>query len=104
MIHQKKVSAGGTVSIPVAIRRELKIHAKDTMDVTVAENGSIILSHHVPRCVFCESTKDVMAIANKSLCKKCIDMIHEAANGTAAHKCQCKKYTEMIKEDTNGTV
>lgn len=82
MIHQKRVSAGGAISIPVALRRELNIHAKDTMDVSVGENGSIILRHHVPRCIFCERTKEVRVVAGKNLCKTCIQIIKEESDGT----------------------
>jgi len=34
--------------------------------------GELIISHHTPRCVFCQETKDVIEYQDKVVCTYCV--------------------------------
>lgn len=66
----KKVTSHGSISIPVAMRRELGIEPKDSMTVEAA-NGRIIISPYMPRCIFCGTTEGVHGFKGKGICVEC---------------------------------
>ena len=48
----KKMTSHGSISIPVAMRRELGIEGKDPM-IVESNGGRITISPYRPRCLFC---------------------------------------------------
>lgn len=66
----KKVTSHGSISIPVAIRRELGIEPKDPMVVEL-EGGVIKITPYTPRCIFCGITEGVERIQGKGICGTC---------------------------------
>jgi transcriptional pleiotropic regulator of transition state genes len=79
MQNVKKITSHGSVSIPVAMRRSLGLGKKDALDVTVDDEGRIILTPHVPRCFACQSEKNITTMSGTTICETCcrkaLDMI-----------------------------
>lgn len=69
-IAYKKMTSHGSISIPVAMRRELGIEGKDPM-VVENEGGKITISAYTPRCVFCGTTEGVQQFHGKGICLEC---------------------------------
>lgn len=76
----KKVTSHGSISIPVAMRRELGIEPKDPMTVEMA-NGRIVISPYSLRCNFCGSTESVHRFKGKGICEECGKTIAEKMGG-----------------------
>lgn len=71
MKHMKRITSHGSVSIPVAIRRDLGIRERDAMDLEVDGQGRIILQAHIPRCMICGREEGTAAISGKRVCGPC---------------------------------
>lgn len=67
----KKVTSHGSISIPVAMRRDLGIEPRDAM--TVEEHyGYILIKPYTPRCIFCGNMEgDVEVYKGKGVCGAC---------------------------------
>lgn len=72
----KKITSHGSVSIPVAMRRELGIEPKDPMMVEEKE-GEIRIRPYLLRCNFCGVTEEVQAFRGKGICKTCAARVYE---------------------------
>ena len=66
----KKITSHVSISIPVAMRRELGIEPKDPMEIKV-QNGQIVISPYMLRCNFCRSATDVQEFCGRGICKTC---------------------------------
>lgn len=66
----RKLSKGGFVTLPAQLRRSMNLKPEDGFDVT-EEAGRIILTPYTPRCVFCDSKKEVIKHRNQNVCKLC---------------------------------
>lgn len=74
--NYKRLSSHGTVSIPVAVRRELGLQGRDAVELTV-RGGEITLRPYTPRCVFCGETDGVKLLSGKGICPECIEKLKE---------------------------
>lgn len=74
-MNTKRVTKSGGISIPVGLRRELNLQPGDALDVEVDGIGRVILAPHLPRCVFCGSTKGVVTYNGKGICQACADVV-----------------------------
>lgn len=66
----KKLTSHGSISIPIAMRRNIGLQGGDPMEVS-QENGSIIIRPYTPRCLFCETTEKVAVFHGKGICPDC---------------------------------
>lgn len=66
----RKVDELGRIVLPIEMRRTLDIEERDALEIYV-DGDSIILKKYRAACVFCGSTKDVVAFAGKSICPAC---------------------------------
>ena len=66
----KKLSAHGSINIPVAVRRDLGLEGRDPMELTV-EGGEIRIRAYTPRCVFCGTPDGVKLFRGKGICPAC---------------------------------
>lgn len=71
----KKVTCSGSVGIPVALRRELNMQRGDAVELEHRGDGSIIIRHYVPRCIFCDNTEGVRIHNGKGICGDCAEII-----------------------------
>lgn len=76
----KKMSSHGSISIPVAMRRELGIEGKDPM-VIEQEEGKITITPFSLRCNFCKSTDGVQEFYGKGICNICAAKVQETLGG-----------------------
>lgn len=74
-MNTKRITKSGGISIPVGLRRELCLQAGDALDVEVDGAGRIILAPHLPRCVFCGTTENVVTYNGKGICQACANSI-----------------------------
>lgn len=74
--NSKRVTKSG-ICIPINVRRDMNIHPGDMLDVHTDEKGSVVLTPHNPRCVFCGETEGVMLYQGKGICNICIEDIKE---------------------------
>lgn len=76
----KKIGKSGGITIPAELRRDLGIDSGSAVDLVV-DRGNIIVKPYVPKCLFCESDREVLVYKNKRICSKCIKeiggLIHE---------------------------
>lgn len=76
----KKVSSHGSISIPVAMRRELAIEPKDPM-VVEEHNGAVMIRPYTPRCSFCRTMENVREFMGRGVCGACAGKIAEEMGG-----------------------
>lgn len=76
----KKMTSHGSVSIPVAMRRELGIEPKDPV-MLEESNGKIVLSPYMLRCIFCKTTEEVYKFHGRGICRTCATEIGEKLGG-----------------------
>jgi len=77
MAIYKKISSHGSVSIPVALRRELGLEPKDPVEVTVTKDNWIEIKPYLLRCAFCKTQDGVESFHGKGICGKCAKEIRE---------------------------
>lgn len=71
----KKLTSHGSVSIPVAIRRELALEPKDPVELSVTDDSRILIQPYTLRCNFCKGTEGVKKFQGKGICPACIRKI-----------------------------
>lgn len=76
----KKMTSHGSISIPVAMRRELGIEPKDPM-VVEQSGGKIVISPYTLRCNFCGVTEGVHEFHGKGICEACATKAFEKLGG-----------------------
>lgn len=79
-VAYKKMTSHGSISIPVAMRRELGIEPKDPM-VVEDHQGEIRIRPYTPRCIFCGVTDGVHELHGKGICGTCAAKISEKLGG-----------------------
>lgn len=81
MSDYKKISKSGSLSVPIAIRRELSILPGDPLELETMQDGSIVLRAYTPRCTFCATTESVQVYMGKGVCRSCVDSINRKGGG-----------------------
>ena len=71
MVNFKKISKGGSVTIPAALRRNKGMQTGDGVEVKEIEEGILIVPA-VSHCLICESTENIVVVEGSPLCKECI--------------------------------
>jgi len=79
----KKMSSHGSIGIPVAMRREMGIEAKDPMEVTLNSKNEIVVRPYLLRCIFCGTQEGVKRYHGKGFCKRCASEITKRLEGRA---------------------
>lgn len=72
----RKVDDLGRIVLPIELRRMLDIAERDEMEIYM-ENDKVILRKYEPACVFCASTKKLVAFQEKNVCRLCIKKLTE---------------------------
>jgi len=67
----------GRVVIPMTFRKMLGIKPGDALDMSLNENGEIIITKSAPSCVFCTSNENLQEFENKHVCAECIKKLSE---------------------------
>ena len=67
----RKVDDLGRIVLPIELRRTLDIAERDELEIFM-ENDRIILQKFEPCCIFCGSSRDMVAYMGKNICGACI--------------------------------
>ena len=67
----RKIDELGRVVIPIELRKILDIKEKDSLAISLTEDG-ILIKKETPSCVFCNSNINLKPYYDKNICKKCI--------------------------------
>ena len=70
----RKVDDLGRIVLPIELRRTLDIAERDSLQIFVSEDN-IILKKYQPSCVFCNSSKNLLAYKGKNVCTSCSSAI-----------------------------
>jgi len=71
----RKVDELGRIVLPKELRTSLNINEKDPLDISVDEDGRIVLTKYEPACIFCNSMNEVTRFKGHNLCRECIKKI-----------------------------
>ena len=72
----RKVDELGRIVLPIEMRRTLDIAERDELEIFV-ENDRIVLQKYEPSCVFCTSSRGLVAFRGKNICKDCLEALKE---------------------------
>jgi transcriptional pleiotropic regulator of transition state genes len=72
----RPVDALGRVVIPMEIRENLDIKAKDLLDISV-QGTQIVLSKHGETCIFCGNSEDLVVFEGKKVCASCLEKLSQ---------------------------
>ena len=67
----------GRVVIPMTFRKMLGINPGDMLDMSLNENGEIIITKTCVSCVFCASSENLQKFESKHVCAECIKKLSE---------------------------
>ena len=72
----RKVDDLGRIVLPIELRRMLDIAERDELEIYV-ENDHIVLSKYEPACIFCGSSRALVELSGKNVCKACVAKLAE---------------------------
>ena len=72
----RKVDELGRIVLPIEIRRTMDIAERDELEIFM-DGDQIILQKFQPSCVFCGSTRSLVAYEGKNLCAECVRKINQ---------------------------
>lgn len=75
----KKITNGGAISIPSAVRNEMGLQKGQAMELEPKDDGSIVIRPYEYCCVFCGSKEDITVLHGKGVCSTCKQVL--AATG-----------------------
>ena len=67
----RKVDDLGRIVLPIELRRTLDISERDELEIYM-ENERIVLQKYEPTCIFCASSRGLVAYRGKNVCGECI--------------------------------
>lgn len=67
----RKVDDLGRIVLPIELRRTLDIAERDELEIYM-ENDRIILQKYEPACIFCSSSRALIAYEGKNVCQECV--------------------------------
>lgn len=67
----RKIDELGRIVIPIELRKLLDIQERDSLGISLTENG-IFIKKEKPSCVFCNSDTELQSFYGKNICKNCI--------------------------------
>lgn len=70
MVKYKRLSKARALTIPKDISAQTGILAGMAVDMTAADNG-ILITKHIPSCVYCGSIESVGELRGQEICAKC---------------------------------
>lgn len=75
----RRVDELGRVVIPIEIRNQFNILEKDPIEIYV-DGSSIVLKKFEENCIFCGSTKNLLAYNDKLICTNCSKKIGDLSS------------------------
>lgn len=76
MEFNKKLSKGGSITLPSALRREYGLAGGEKFKIFVdTEDGSILLQRIQGQCMFCGSDKRMIVFYGRFICSACVELM-----------------------------
>ncbi|MDU5141082.1 MAG: AbrB/MazE/SpoVT family DNA-binding domain-containing protein [Paenibacillus dendritiformis] len=73
MKFNKRLSRGGGITLPAAIRRQYGLEAGEKFGITVNdEDGTIMLQRSQGQCLFCQNDKKLIVFHGRFVCAECV--------------------------------
>lgn len=72
---EKKISKSGNISIPKFLRIAKGIEEGDRFEITIDDQGRIILNKTYGSCVFCKNKDSLKSFKGIDICSDCIEMV-----------------------------
>lgn len=72
MMYNKKMNRAGAISVPAALRRDYGMEAGDKFNISVNNEGSLIMKPIEGNCIFCSSDENIKIFQGRHLCRKCV--------------------------------
>ena len=66
----RKVDDLGRIVLPIELRRTLDIAERDELEIFM-EHDRIVLQKFEPACIFCGSSRELIAFRGKNVCGDC---------------------------------
>ncbi|MCM1525516.1 MAG: AbrB/MazE/SpoVT family DNA-binding domain-containing protein, partial [Ruminococcus sp.] len=76
MVKSKKLTKNRSLTIPKDIAAAAGIIGGTAVDLT-SSAGGIIITKHVPACVYCGSAESVKVLRGTEICAKCAEEIRK---------------------------
>ena len=71
----RKVDELGRIVLPIELRRTLDIAERDEVEIYM-DNDRIILRKFEPACIFCGSSRRLIAYCGKNVCQECVKQMN----------------------------
>lgn len=75
--YVRKIDELGRLVIPIEIRRKFDLDNPNAAVEFFLESDGILLKKYSQKCLFCDSSTDVVDFGKKRVCKKCIKEMYE---------------------------
>ncbi len=72
---ERKISKGGSITIPSSLRMKLGIQGKEKIKIEPQDDGNIIIRRIQGTCIFCDSTENVQAFKGRYICNSCLNSL-----------------------------
>ena len=72
----RKVDELGRIVLPIELRRTLDIAERDELEIYL-DDDKVVLRKYEPSCVFCGSSRSLVAYHGKNVCMECIRKMNE---------------------------
>lgn len=68
----RKIDELGRIVLPIELRRTLDFDVKDSFEIFVDDDGSIVLKKYQPACIFCDNARNIVNFKGKNVCTNCM--------------------------------
>ncbi len=72
----REVDCLGRIVLPKEMRDIMDIKPKDALEIYV-DGENIVLRKHIPFCILCSSTEDLVTVNEKKICRACLNNLKE---------------------------
>lgn len=72
MNFDKKMNRNGGITLPSALRRAYGLAAGEKFQISVNQDGSILLKRTEGQCLFCGTDKQLITFRGRFVCAQCI--------------------------------
>ena len=72
----RKVDELGRIVLPIELRRTLDIAVRDELEIYL-DDDKVILRKYEPSCIFCDSSRNLVAYEGKNVCSQCIKKLNK---------------------------
>ncbi len=70
----RKVDELGRIVLPISIRQNMGIGARDSVEIFTDENR-IILQKYQSSCIFCNNADDLTYFNDQRICRECLEKL-----------------------------